>query len=664
MATIAVERLVLRLFGSPLLMRGGVVMPLGRRARALLGYLALGNPPRATRERITGLFWPDRAEAQARASLRQCLVELRGTIDTAIQADREWVALNTAGLAGDWFDLDAAMAMQDAAGLARALVEIGGRPLLDGIEFGESFDDWLRSTRAAFEGRLAANVMQRVASAGQAGDTTAALALADAWTARDPLDEAVTTAAIRIEMAQNAVVAARKRFRNFEQALERDGSGQPGHLMRAALDVSAVDAAPPTPSPPATAPAAPPLPAAITGAAPSRKPGIAVMLFRHPGGDADQAYFAEGMADDIIAGLARSRMIRVTSRQSSLSIAAQDADTQQVCADLGVRYLVRGQVRRLGPAMRVSVELADGAHDETIWAGRYDRPIADLFSVQDEITTAIVATIEPALLGREQKLAVESNRGLDHWDLLMRGRYHFWRATRDDLATANDLLLKALEVAPDDAATLALLAMTELGEVWAGTRGDVLGILRRAHDYAMRAVAADPRDSAAHHALGIVLSFMGQSDQAAAEQRLALELNPTSAPARGELGRLLAFRAETEEALVSAEEAIRLSPTDPHVWLWYRSKAIACFCAGRFEESVAHALDACARRPDYFFLHFLVAACHGANGNLDAARSACAQGLLIHPKYSMRALILGHPFARSTDLNNYVGALRTAGWLG
>jgi TolB-like protein len=661
MAAIAVDRLKLRLFGSPLLLCGNEVVALGRRARGLLGYLALSNPPRATRERLTGLFWPDRAEAQARASLRQCLVELRGALGTAVQADREWVALEAENLAGDWAGLDDAIDSQDAAMLAATIADIGSQPLLDGMDFGEGFDDWLRSTRAALEGRLAAAVLQRVIQAGEAGEVIAALALADAWTARDPLDEAVTIAAIRVEMAQNAAVAARKRYRNLEKALERHGVGEPGHLMRAALEAA--------PAPAVSRAISPALgsvlgSAAMVGGAPSGKPSIAVMLFRHPGGDADQAYFAEGMSDDIIAGLARSRMMRVTSRQSSLSLAAQDANSLSVCSDLGVRYLVRGQVRRLGPAMRVSVELTDGAHDETIWAGRYDRPIADLFSVQDEITTAIVATIEPALLGQEQKLAVESNRGLDHWDLLMRGRYHFWRATRDDLATANDLLLKALALAPDDAATLALLAMTELGEVWAGTRGDVMGILRRAHDYAMRAVAADPRDSAAHHAIGIVLSFMGQSEQAAAEQRLALELNPTSAPARGELGRLLAFRGEAEEALASADEAIRLSPTDPHVWLWYRSKAIACFCVGRYEEAVAHALDSCARRPDYFFLHFLVAACHGANGNAEAARAACAQGLLIHPKYSLRALVLGHPFARAADLDTYVGALRAAGWEG
>ncbi len=640
----------LRLFGSPMLLSGDDVVPLSRRARGLLAYVALSSPPRATRERLIGLFWPDRAEAQARASLRQCLVELRSVLGNALTTDREWVALDPNGLENDSAKLETALSSSDPSSLASALTRIGTEPLLAGMEFGESFDDWLRSTRAALESRIAAAVLRRIVDARESGDSMGALALADVWAIRDPLDEAVTAAAIEIEIAQSALVAARKRYRNFEFALAREGAGSPGPALRAALEQS--------PSIQTASRISP------ISRSPSEKPSIAVLLFRHQPGDPDQAYFAEGMADDIIGGLARSRMMRVTSRQSSFAYAAEDASTSRMCETLGVRYLVRGQIRRMGPAMRVTVDLTDGEQNETIWAGRYDRPLIDLFSVQDEITTSIVATIEPALLGREQKLAVERNRGLQHWDLLMRGRYHFWRATREDLATATDLLTQALALAPDDAATLALLAMTELGEVWAGTRRDVLEMLRQAYDYAMQAVAADPRDSGAHHALGIVLSFMGQSEQAAAEQRLALELNPTSAPVRGELGRLLAFQGETDEAIASAEEAIRLSPTDPHVWLWYRSKAIASFCAGRTSEAAEHALDACARRPDYFFLHFLVAACQAASGNVEAARSACAQGLLLHPKYSIRALTIGHPFSRTVDMENYLSALRLAGWQG
>ena len=205
--------------------------------------------------------------------------------------------------------------------------------------------------------------------------------------------------------------------------------------------------------------------------------------------------------------------------------------------------------------------------------------------------------------------------------------------------------------------------MTELSKVWAGTYKDADERVARAHGYAVRAVAADNRDAAAHHVLGVVLVQLGEHDQAIAEQRRSLQLNPFNAQAQGELARLLAFSGDdTEEALAFSDAALAASPTDPHDWLWLQSKAIACFIAGRAQEAVQHARTACARRPDYFFLHFLVAACCVAAGDTDAARAACAQGRAMHPRYNMKGLQLGYPFVRPSDLENFGAALKTAGW--
>lgn len=401
-----------------------------------------------------------------------------------------------------------------------------------------------------------------------------------------------------------------------------------------------------------------------TAAAQEERPGIAVLMFRHPPGNQDEAYFAEGMCDDIITGLAKSRLMKVTGRQSSLTIDWQGRPMAEVSQELGARYLVRGQIRRGGSGMRVVAELIDGQNDEQIWQGRYDRELTDVFAVQDEITGAIVATIEPELLGREQKLAVRDKRNLNHWNLFIRGRYHFWRSQVADLHKAEELLKQALELAPDDAATLALCAQTELAEVWSGTLKDPLTKLNNAMGYARRAVEANPRDAAAHYALGMVMSFMGQVDKAIAEQRLALMLNPYNAAAQGELGRVLAFHGDADGAIAASDAAIALSPHDPHDWLWLRSKAIACLIAGRGEEAATHAMAACARRPDYFFLHFLVAACAAAAGQVEAARTACAEGMEMHPRYNLRGLMLGHPFSQSTHLEMFAGLLRQAGWTG
>jgi TolB-like protein len=387
-------------------------------------------------------------------------------------------------------------------------------------------------------------------------------------------------------------------------------------------------------------------------------------MFRHPPGNQEEAYFAEGMCDDIISGLARSRLMKLTARQSSLTIDWQSRAVAAVSEELGARYLVRGQIRRGGNGMRVVAELVDGKNDEVIWQGRYDRELTDVFKVQDEITGAIVATIEPELLGREQKLAVRDKRSLNHWNLFIRGRYHFWRSQMDDIAKADALLKEALALAPDDAPTLALLAQTELAPMWAGEARDPLASLQNALGYARKAADANPRDSAAHYALGMVMSFMGQAEKAIAEQRLALMLNPWNAAAQGELGRVLAFHGDVEDALAACDAAIALSPHDPHDWLWLRSKAVAHLIAGQPAEALANATAAAARRPDYFFLHFCEAACAAAAGKLEAARAACAEGMALNPRYRMKWLALGHPFTNSAHLELFANHLKAAGWPG
>ena len=392
-------------------------------------------------------------------------------------------------------------------------------------------------------------------------------------------------------------------------------------------------------------------------------PAIAVLRFGHPPDDIEQAYFAEGMAEDIIDGLAHARMLRVISPLSSLAYRQQEAGARQICADLGVRYLVRGQIRRMADTLRLSVSLTDGETDETVWSARYDRPIGDLFSVQSEVATGIIGAIEPAILEHEQFLVKSRPPSLEFWDLFIRARYHFWKGTIASFQQATTLLTQALAMKPDDSAALSLLAMVDLSKVWAGNHPDAARLVARAQERARRAVASDNRNPTAHHVLGIVLAQFGQHEQAVAAQRRALQLNPYNPQAQGELARLIAFGGgDADEVIALANAALQASPTDPHDWLWLRSKAIALLLAGRAPEALDEAREACARRPDYFFLHLLVAACAAEAGDMEAARSALAHAEEMHPDYGMKGLRLGHPFAREADLQRFVEALRAAGW--
>lgn len=405
--------------------------------------------------------------------------------------------------------------------------------------------------------------------------------------------------------------------------------------------------------------------AAVVAAEPSARPSIAVLPFSNLSGDTEQEYFADGLAEDIIASLARSSWLFVIARNSSFTYRQSKLSFQDICKELGVRYLVAGSVRKAGDKLRVSAELVDGAKGETAWADRFDRRLDDLFAVQDEISATIAGTIEPVFLRREETRAVShETRDLRHWDLLMRARWHFWRSTAEHNNEAKRLLEQALAIKPGDSASLALLSFTCMADAWRGRSDDPEGMIRRANRLALDAVRNDDQDSYAHFTLGTAVSCLGKLDHAMEEQRRALDLYPNFAAAAGELGRLLAFSGRYDEAMEQINRAIHCSPSDPHLSLWLRSKAIACFVTERYAEAAKHAGESVSKRPDWFFNHYLLAACHTAAGDKRRAEQAMTEAKRQMPVYSMLTLKVGHPFADPVHLDRFVHALRQVGWTG
>lgn len=404
-------------------------------------------------------------------------------------------------------------------------------------------------------------------------------------------------------------------------------------------------------------------PAAQNAATASGIPSIAVLPFKHPENDISQAYFAEGMAEEIIADLTLTPHLRVISPLSSLNYRPGDKGARQVCEDLGVRYLLQGQIRRLDDQLRLLVTLTDGRTDETIWSARFARPISDLFDVQAEVAAGIVGAIGPAILSHEQSQTRSQKSGVDFWEVFIRARFHFWKGTMQDFDEAIILLDKALGLKPEDPVALSLLAMVYLSKLWSGRDPNPAALLQKADENARRAIASDNRCPVAHHVMGIVLAQLGEHDLAEAAQRRSLQLNPNNAQAKGELARLMAFGGgDAEEVIALADAALLLSPTDPHDWLWLRSKAIALFLHERHSEALEMARTACTRRPDYFFLHILVAACAAVVGEDATARTACEQARSMSPGYNARGLKLGHPFRHDRHLQRFMAALTLAGW--
>ena len=237
------------------------------------------------------------------------------------------------------------------------------------------------------------------------------------------------------------------------------------------------------------------------------RPAIAVLPFINMSGEAEQEYFSDGISEDIITALSKLRWFFVIARNSSFVYKGKSVHMKQIAEELGVGYVVEGSVRKGGDRVRITVQLNDVATGSHIWAERYDRSLADVFAVQDEITEAIVAAIEPQLYAAENfRARRKPPDSMDAWDLVMRALSHYWRVTRQDNLVAQALLEKAIAIDPNYGQALGVLATshTFVAHMGWADQATSMPIAERA---ALAAIRADSEDPWAHLALGLVYLF-------------------------------------------------------------------------------------------------------------------------------------------------------------
>src|SRR6266404_4480512 len=196
---------------------------------------------------------------------------------------------------------------------------------------------------------------------------------------------------------------------------------------------------------------------------PLDRPAIAVLPFANMSDEPEQEYFSDGISEDIITALSKLRWFYVIARNSSFIYKGKSVHLKQIGEELGVNYVVEGSVRKEGDRVRITVQLNDVVTGSHLWAERYDRGLADVFAVQDEITEAIVASIEPQLYAAENFRSLrKAPDSMDAWDLVMRALSHFWRVTRQDIVVAQALLEKAIHIDPSYGQALGLLAASHV----------------------------------------------------------------------------------------------------------------------------------------------------------------------------------------------------------
>ena len=391
------------------------------------------------------------------------------------------------------------------------------------------------------------------------------------------------------------------------------------------------------------------------------RPAIAVLPFTNMSGDREQDYFSDGISEDIITALSKLRWFFVIARNSSFIYKGRAVHLSEIARELGVRYVLEGSVRRSGDQVRISAQLNDASTGSHLWAERYDRSIADVFAVQDEITEAIVAAIEPQLYAAESFRAQQKPPGsLDAWDLVMRALSHFWRITREDNAAAHALLEKAIAIDPRYGKALGLLATSHIFGAhmgWAGM-GTAVPIAERA---ALAAVEADGEDAWAHHGLGYTYLFQRRFDDAIAEFEMGLRLNPNFAMAQAFYGVALNYSGRWEDGDAAARRALRLSPRDPFSAIYYGIAAYAQFIGRNYDEAIQLARESLRQRGDFVGAHRVLTASAGMSGQRALAASALEGLHRAQPGVSLAWITNELPMKRAADREHYLEGLRRAG---
>jgi adenylate cyclase len=384
------------------------------------------------------------------------------------------------------------------------------------------------------------------------------------------------------------------------------------------------------------------------------KPAIAVLPFVNMSGEPEQEFFADGITEDILTELSRFRELFVISRNSAFVYKGKPINVQKVAKDLGVHYVVEGSVRKAGSRVRITVQLIDAETDRHLWAERYDRELADIFAIQDEVTSSIVSIlpgrVAAAAHDRVQRKPPEN---LAAYECVLTGKRLHHRSTRADNAEALRMLERAIALDPGYAHAHAWKACVLGQSCVYGWCADVEATARIAIGEVTLALTLDENDSDVHRVLAAVnLSLHHDYDKALYHQERALALNPNDDLIVVQQGEMLTWIGQAEQGIEWIQKAMRLNPY--HQERFWSHLGRAYFVARRYGEAVK-AFQRISRA-DHSHLAFL-AACHAQLGDAAAAKGAAQEVLQRAPDFTIERFIATQHYQHESDREHHRAAL-------
>ena len=396
------------------------------------------------------------------------------------------------------------------------------------------------------------------------------------------------------------------------------------------------------------------------------RPAVAVLPFRNMSGDPAQEYFADGITEDLITALSAWRWFPVIARNSTFAFKARAVDVTQVGKALGARYVVEGSVQRSGDRVRIGAQLIDAASAVHLWAQSYDRRLGDVFDLQDAITRAIVGAIEPQLTRAEQQRALRKRpENLDSWDLSLQALAHIRKGTPRALTAADQLLTRAVAMAPTSSYAQSLLALTRFQGALAGWASDPAGSLASTYEAAEAAVALDDCDWLAHALLGIATLWSCHDyDRAKEEEETAIALNPSAAIAYHFFACVLVFDGSPDKAIPKLRAVLQLDPRFQFLTVTLADMGLAHLLTGELEEAVRLCERSISERRENVRAWQRLAAALGHLGRIEAAEAALEKVFELQPDFGAAYVHATYPFRDPAHTAMLCEGLRKAGWHG
>ncbi len=401
-------------------------------------------------------------------------------------------------------------------------------------------------------------------------------------------------------------------------------------------------------------------PVATAAAAPVErvsKPAIAVLPFDNMSGDAEQEFFADGITEDIITELSRFKDLFVISRNSSFKYKGQPVQVQKFARELGVQYVVEGSVRKAGKRVRITVQLIDAETDRHVWAERYDRDLEDIFAIQDEVTSSIVAIlpgrVEAASRDRASRKTTDN---MAAYECVLTGKRLHHQSNRQDNERALALLDRAIALDPNYAHAHSWKACV-LGQRWGYSWSDdrdalvpvIVGELEKA-------LALDDNDSDVHRVLAAVQLIYGDFEKSQYHQQRALSLNPNDDLVVVQQGEILTWIGQPEEGVEWILKAMRLNPYHPERFWGHLGRAY--FGSRHYAE----ALDALNRPASVDAARLaLKAACHARLEQADLAQACVQQLRALRPPFVLAEHVAAMHYLHAADSEHYAESLALAG---